>query len=179
MAGAPSKLVAVLLLAIGFGGLLAWFVVPLLSRDKLPILTDFLDGLHESARRLEPEGRVSVTLPPLRAGEQIVLAMGPNATTLGRDLDLSARAHSAIGSDLAIDGPPITFFYLVSRGEVRHRIPVSRCNLGIIGGDVLVITPTSHRSASLECGRISTRPGECREIMGLWNERCAAQLVLQ
>jgi hypothetical protein len=177
--GAPGKLAAVLLLAIGFGGLLAWFVMPMLSRDQPSTLSRFLDTLHESARRLEPDGRVAVPLPTLRAGEQIVLAMGANATALAKDVDVSQRARAAIESDLAIDGPPITFFYLVFKGEVRERIPVSRCNLEIADGDARVVTPASKQAASLECAPVGVEPGECRDIIGLWNERCASRLVLR
>ena len=177
MAQAPGKLAALLLLAVAFGGLAAWFVVPMVMRDKPSILTDFLDILQQSARRLEPEGRVPVALPPLRAGELVVLAMGPNLTTLGKDIDLSSRARAAIARDLAANGPPLTFLYLIEKGEVRRREPVSRCNLTFAGTNAFVLASPSIRIATFECGPIGTKPGECRDFHGLWNERCAARLV--
>jgi len=177
LAQAPGKLAALLLLVAAFGGLAAWFVLPMVTRDKPSILTDFLEILQQSAKRLEPEGRVPVPLPPLLAGELIVLAMGPSVTTLGNDIDLSPRARSTIDRDLSADGPPITFSYFVYKGEVRRREPVSRCNLAIPGNRAVVITPASNRTAYFECSPIGIRPGECRDFHGLWNERCAARLV--
>jgi len=179
LAGLPSKPATFLLLAIGFAALLAWFVVPLLIREKTPVLSDFLDGLHQRSRELEPAGRRPVTLPRLHAGESIVFTMGPSATTLRPDLDLSKSALSTMRADLSADGADLTFIYLVVKGEVRSRIPVSRCNLSIAGREPLVIT-SAQRTAVLECGPVSAwSPGECRDFAGLWNERCAPRLVLQ
>ena len=177
MAGLPSKLSTSLLLAAGFGVLLAWFMVPMVFREKTPVLSDFLDGLHQRSRELEPNGRLPVTLPRLNAGESIVFAMGPSVTTLRPDIDLSKSAVSTVRGDLAADGANLTFVYLVVKGEIRSRIPVSRCNLSIAGREALVLTP-AQRTAVLECGPVSAwAPGECRDFAGLWNERCAPRLV--
>jgi hypothetical protein len=167
-------------LAIGFGALLAWIALPAVFRaDESPVLSDFLEGLHQQSRELDPGGRLPVALPPLRAGEAIVLAMGPAATRLPPDIDLSKSALSTVSDDLAADGADLTFVYLVVKGDVRSRIPVSRCNLSIAGGGALVLT-TANRTAVLECGPVSAwAPGECRDFNGLWNERCAPRLVLQ
>jgi len=175
----PGKLAALLLLTVAFGGLAAWFVLPMVMRDKPSVLADFLDVLQQNARRLEPEARIPVPLPPLVAGESIVLAMGPGVTTLDKDIDLSPRARSAIDRDLSAHGPAITFFYLVHKGEVRRREAVSRCNLAIPGKAAVVITPATSRIAYFDCGPVGTKPGECRDFHGLWNERCAARLVLE
>ena len=182
MAGLPSKLATSLLLAVGFGALLAWFVVPMVFRDKTPILSDFLDVLHQRSRELEPDARLPVPLPPLHAGEQVIVAMGPRLTTLARDVDLSSRARSAIDRDLSAEGPDLTFVYLVDKGELRGRLQVSRCNLTIAGTDALVVTSSSSRLAFIECGplAVSTHPEQCRtDFVGLWNERCAARLVAE
>ena len=179
MAQAPGKLATLLLLVVAFGGLAAWLVVPFVMRDKPSILTDFLDILQQSARRLEPEGRVPVALPPLKAGELVVLAMGPNVTTLGKDIDLSTKARTTIARDLAAHRPPLTFLYLIEKGEVRRQEAVSRCNLTLAGSEAFVIAPTSSRIAYFECGPIGTKPGECRDFHGLWNERCTARLVAE
>jgi hypothetical protein len=175
----PSKLPTLLLLAIGFGALLAWVAAPVVFRDKNPVLTDFLDGLQQRSRELEPDGRLPVPLPTLRAGESIVLAMGPSATRLRPDIDLSKNALSTVRDDLAADGAELIFLYLVVNGEVRSRERVSRCNLSIAGSEALVITP-ANRTATLECGSVSAwAPGECRDFAGLWNERCAPRLMLR
>lgn len=174
----PSKLVTLLLLAVGFGALLAWIAAPLVFRDKSPVLADFLDALHERSRELEPDGRLPAPLPTLRAGESIVLAMGPSITRLRPDIDLSKSALATVHDDLATDGEPLTFVYLVVKGEVKSRERVSRCNLAIAGHEALVITAVN-RAAVLECGPVSAwAPGECRDFAGLWNERCAPRLVL-
>jgi hypothetical protein len=174
----PSKLATLLLLAIGFGALLAWVAAPVVFRDKSPVLADFLDRLQQRSRELEPDGRLPVPLPTLRAGESMVLAMGPSATRLRPDIDLSKSALGTVRDDLAVDGAELTFLYLVVKGEVRSRERVSRCNLSIAGSEALVIT-AANRTATLECGPVSAwAPGECRDFAGLWNERCAPRLVL-
>ena len=175
----PGKLATLLLLVVGFGALLAWVAAPLVFRDNPPALAGFLDELQQRSRELEPDGRLTVTLPRLRAGESIVLAMGPSATKLRPDVDLSKNAFATLHDDLAVDGADLTFVYWVSNGEITSRIPVSRCNLAIVGSAALVLT-SANRTAVLECGPVSAwAPGECRDFNGLWNERCAPRLVLQ
>jgi hypothetical protein len=179
LAQPPGKLAASLLLIVAFAALLAWFTMPMVFRDKTPVLSDFLEALHKQTRELTPDGRQPVALPALAAGESIVMAMGPGASTLGRDTDLSKQAFSDIGRDLAVDGPDLTFLYLVNKGEIRARLQVSRCNLALTGGHAVVLTPGSRRTATIECVPASSQPRECRDdIMGLWNERCAARLGL-
>ena len=175
----PSKLATLLLLAVGFAGLLAWIAMPTVFPDKTPILSDLLGILHDRSKHLAPDGKLPVGLPPLDAGEQVIVAMGPRVTTLGKDLDLSARARATIAGDLSADGPELTFLYLIGKGEVRARIPVSSCNLTIAGREPFVLTSSSDRIAFIECGPVAdpTNPGECRDFHGLWNERCAARLV--
>ena len=179
MAQPPGKLSASLLLIVAFAALLAWFTMPMVFRDKTPVLSDFLEVLHQRARELTPDGRQSVPLPALAAGDSIVLAMGPAVSSLGSDIDLSKQAFSAISRELAVDGPDLTFLYLVNKGEVRARIQVSRCNLALSGSSAVVLTPGSRRTATIDCVPASSQPRECRDdVMGLWNERCAARLVL-
>jgi hypothetical protein len=177
----PGKFVTILLLVAGFGGLFAWLATPLIFRDKTPILSDFLFLLEERSKDLDPGVRLPVPVPPLNDGEQVVLAMGPGATTLGKDVDLSSRARTAIERDLSADRPDLTFVYLVSKGEIRGRIEVSRCNLMIAGTAPFIVTKASRPSAAIECVPVTgpERPEQCRNIIGLWNERCAARLVAQ
>jgi hypothetical protein len=165
----------------GLGGAAAWIAAPKLFPDQPSILTDFLGILYEQSRQLEPGGRRPVPLPPLDAGESLIVAMGPYVTQLGKDIDLSERARETIvRHDIGAEGAALTFLYLVNKGEIRHRERVSRCNLTIAGYDALVITSSSDRIAYIECGPVvvPSRPDECRNMMvGLWNERCAARLV--
>ena len=177
MARLPGKLATALLLAIALAGSLVWIAAPVIFPEKTPVLTDFLDILHERSKQLAPDARLPVPIPPLRAGETVIVAMGPRVTVLGKDLDLSKGARSVIERTLSTDGPELTFLYLVDKGEVRGRAPVSRCNLTLAGREPFVVTPSSTRIAFIECGPIGTSPGECRDIVGLWNERCAARLV--
>ena len=173
----PGKLATFVLLMVGFGALLAWVAAPMVFRDKPPALAVFLDDLHQRSRELEPDGRLPVTLPRLRAGESIMLAMGPSATKLRPDIDLSKDAFASVRDDLAVDGADLTFVYWVSKGDITSRIPVSRCNLASVGNAPLVLTSAT-RTAVLECGPVSAwAPGECRDFNGLWNERCAPRLV--
>jgi len=175
----PGKLATLLLLMVGFGALAAWVAAPMVFRDKPSALAGFLDALHQRSRELEPGGRLPVTLPRLRAGESILLAMGPSATKLRPGIDLSKEALATVRTDLAADGVDLTFVYWISKGDVTNREPVSRCNLSIAGTDALVLT-SAQRTAVLECGPVSAwAPGECRDFNGLWNERCAPRLVLQ
>jgi hypothetical protein len=179
LAQPPGKLAASLLLIVAFAGLLAWFTAPMLFRDRTPVLSDFLEQLHQQARELTPDGRQPVSLPALAAGQSIVMAMGPDTSTLSSDADLSKQAFSAISRDLSADGPDLTFLYLINKGEVRARIQVSRCNLALTGESAVVLMPTSRRNGTIECVPADAQPRDCRDdIMGLWNERCAARLVL-
>jgi hypothetical protein len=175
----PGRLATFLLLVLGFGALLAWIVAPMVLRDQTGVLSGFLDGLQQRSRDLAPDSRVAVALPRLHAGETIMLAMGPSATTLRPDLGLSKRAFSTVRDDLAADGAELTFVYLVVNGEVTGRERISRCNLSIAGREALVLSAAT-RTAFLECGPASAwAPGECRDFAGLWNERCRPRLVLQ
>jgi hypothetical protein len=173
MARSPGKPATLLFLLIGFGGLLGWIGAPMIWPDKTPVLSDFLGALRERSRELDPGGKRSVPLPALRGGEQVILAMGPYITTLGKDVAVSQSARSTINDDTGAEGAALTFVYLISRGEVRGRERVSRCNLTIAGNDALVIAPLPMRAAFIECGpvMIPSRPGECRDFVGLWNER--------
>src|SRR3954453_14579720 len=103
---------------VGFGALLAWPPAPLVFREKPSALAGFLDELHQRSRELAPDGRLPLALPRLRAGESNVLAMGPSATTLRPDIDLSQAAMATVRGDLATDGADLTFVYLVSKGEI-------------------------------------------------------------
>jgi hypothetical protein len=178
----PGKLATLLLLIVGIvglGALLAWVASPTMFRDKPSALAGFLDELHQRSRELEPDGKVPVRLPRLRPGESILLAMGPSATKLRPDIDLSKEALAAVRADLAATGADLTFVYWVSKGDVTSRERVSRCNLSIVGSDPLVLT-AARRTALLECGPVSAwAPGECRDFNGLWNERCAPRLVVK
>lgn len=173
----PSKLAAASLLVVGFGGLLAWFTAPALFPDRKPVLTDFVTALNERARDLEPAGRLPSPLPQLAAGQAIVVVATPSATALRAEAGLSKRALATIARDLQADGPDLTVLYLVSDGEVRARERISRCNLTLAVGDSAIITQAK-RTAYLDCGPLASEPGECRDIVGLWNERCTARLVL-
>lgn len=177
----PGKFVTLLLLVAGFGGLFAWIAAPMMFRDRTPVLSDFLGILHDRSKELDPDVRLAVPVPPLYAGEQIILAMGPRLTVLGKDVDLSSRARTTIERDLAADRPGLTFVYLVSKGEVRGRIEVSRCNLTLAGREPFIVTPASKPIAHIECLPVSgpERPEQCHNIIGLWNERCAARLVAE
>jgi len=165
---------------VAVAGLFALVVVKdALLPGPTPILTEFVERLHDRSRELMSSTPLSIYLPALAEDEMVVVAMNLYATWLN-DSRLSTRAHEIINDDAIDEGAGKTFLYHVNKGEIRGRLSVSQCNLAIKPGVPLIITP-SNKAIALECGPvvIPSRPDECRRVAGLWNAACTARLVVE